>query len=101
MQQLLGRLLVGSVRVQIDRYRMKSAYSIAPSNWLYKNTVMPQHFNARIVCPYCHTPLAVADLEEATLDGCPCLICPECATVLVSQEEEVAASADPEPAFHA
>ena len=50
---------------------MKSAYSIAPSKILYKNTVMLQNFNARIVCPYCHIPLAVADLEEATLDGRP------------------------------
>ena len=62
---------------------------------------MPQNFNARIVCPYCHIPLAVADLDEATLDGRPCLICPECATVLVSQVEEGAAMADTELAFHA
>ncbi len=61
---------------------------------------MSQKFNARIVCPYCHTPLAVADLEEATLDGCPCRICPQCATVLVSQVEEGAAMADTELAFH-
>ena len=68
---------------------------------LYKNTVMRQDFNARIVCPYCHIPLAVADLEEASLNGCRCLICPECATVLVSQAEEVASTSDPEPALHA
>ena len=79
---------------------MKFAYSIAPPNRLYKNTVMHQRPTTRIVCPYCHIPLAVADLEEATLDGCHCLICPECATVLVSQAEEGAAMADPEPAFH-
>ena len=64
---------------------------------------MSQNFNARIICPYCHIPLAVADLEEAILDGRPCLICPECATVLVSQAEARAATPDPEPepAFHA
>ena len=62
---------------------------------------MPQYYNARIVCPYCHIPLAVADLDEATLDGRPCLICPECATVLVSQAEEVAAMPDPETALNA
>ncbi|MGV0951843.1 MAG: hypothetical protein ACOYB3_14335 [Azonexus sp.] len=61
---------------------------------------MPQNFNARIICPYCHIPLAVADLEEATLHGRPCLICPECATVLLSQAEEVAAPVDPEPVLH-
>ena len=89
------------MRASIGNCRMKFAYSIAPSNILYKNTVMPQNFNARIICPYCHIPLAVADLDEATLDGCHCLICPECATVLVSQAEEGAAMANPEPAFHA
>ena len=89
-----------SVRASIEHCRMKFAYSIAPPKRLYKNTVMLQNFNARIVCPYCHIPLAVADLEEATLHGRPCLICPECATVLVSQAEEGAAMADPEPAFH-
>ena len=67
---------------------------------LYKNTVMRQDFNARIVCPYCHIPLAIADLEEATLDGRLCLICPECATVLVSQAEAEAVPIDPEPALH-
>ena len=61
---------------------------------------MPQYYNARIVCPYCHIPMAVADLEEAALDGRFCRICPECATVLVSQAEEVAAKPDPEPALH-
>ena len=61
---------------------------------------MPQNFNARIVCPYCHIPLAVADLEDVTLDGRLCLICPECATVLVSQAEAVAAPVDTEPALH-
>jgi hypothetical protein len=30
---------------------------------------MLQNFNARIICPYCHIPLAVTDLEEASLDG--------------------------------
>jgi RNase P subunit RPR2 len=79
---------------------MKSAYSIAPPKRLYKNTVMLQNFNTRIICPYCRIPLAVADLEEATLHGRPCLICPECATVLISQTEEVVTTVNPEPALH-
>lgn len=61
---------------------------------------MPQNIHARIICPYCHIPLAVADLEAVSLGGCGCLICPECSTVLVSQNEEGAATADPESAFH-
>jgi Zn-finger nucleic acid-binding protein len=63
---------------------------------------MPQNFNPRIICPYCHVPLAIADLEEANLDDRPCLICPECATVLVSlaEAEVQAVTPDPEPAFH-
>ena len=89
------------MRLLIGHCQMKSAYSIAPPKLLYKNTVMPQNVNARIICPYCHIPLAVADLEEANLDGRPYLICPECSTVLVSKAEEVAATVDPEPALHA
>ena len=61
---------------------------------------MLQNFNARIICPYCHIPLAVADLEEASLDGCRCLICPECSTALLSQAEEGAVTVDLEPAFY-
>jgi hypothetical protein len=79
---------------------MKSAYSIAPPKSLYKNTVMRQNFNVRFICPYCHIPLAASELEEASLDGCHCLVCPECSTVLVSQAEEWAATVDLEPALH-
>jgi hypothetical protein len=61
---------------------------------------MPQNFNARIICPYCHIPLAVADLEEATPDGRPCLICPECAAVLASEAQAQVATPVPEPALH-
>ncbi|MBT9520808.1 MAG: hypothetical protein IV101_07910 [Dechloromonas sp.] len=41
----------------------------------------------RIVCPHCHAPLSSAELEQATVDGHLSLICPECASVLVSDRE--------------
>lgn len=41
----------------------------------------------RIVCPHCHAPLSSAELEQATVDGHLSLICPECASVLVSERE--------------
>lgn len=41
----------------------------------------------RIVCPHCHAPLSSAELEQVTLNGHPCLVCPECSTVLVSQPQ--------------
>ena len=42
----------------------------------------------RIVCPHRHTALSTADLEHATLGGCICLLCPECACVLLSESHE-------------
>ena len=41
----------------------------------------------RIVCPHCHAPLSTAELEQATIEGHLCLLCPECASVLVSESE--------------
>ncbi len=41
----------------------------------------------RIVCPHCHAPLASNELEQATIDGHLSLICPECSSVLVSDNE--------------
>ena len=41
----------------------------------------------RIVCPHCHVPLSSAELESAMVDGHLSLICPECASVLVSESE--------------
>lgn len=41
----------------------------------------------RIVCPHCHAPLSAAELEHATVDGALSLICPECATILVSDSK--------------
>lgn len=41
----------------------------------------------RIVCPHCHAPLSTAELEQATVQGTFSLICPECASVLVSERE--------------
>ena len=39
----------------------------------------------RIVCPHCHAPLSSNELEQVTLAGHLCLVCPECSTVLVSE----------------
>lgn len=41
----------------------------------------------RIVCPHCHAPLSSAELEQATINGHLSLLCPECAAVLVSDNE--------------
>lgn len=42
----------------------------------------------RIVCPHCHASLASAELEQASVDGCLSLVCPECSSVLVSDREQ-------------
>ncbi len=42
----------------------------------------------RIVCPYCHAPLGVNELEKVTVDSHDCLICPECASVLITVNED-------------
>lgn len=39
----------------------------------------------RIVCPHCHAPLSSTELEQATIAGHQSLICPECASVLLSE----------------
>lgn len=41
----------------------------------------------RIVCPHCHAPLAANEMEQARVDGCLSLICPECSSVLLSDDE--------------
>jgi len=41
----------------------------------------------RIVCPFCHTPLGVNELEKATVDGHEGLVCPECASILITVDE--------------
>ena len=52
----------------------------------------------RIVCPHCHAPLSTNELEQAMINGLLSLLCPECATVLVS---EAAPEGDPRsPAEH-
>ena len=43
----------------------------------------------RIVCPHCHAPLSTTELEQATVAGQLSLICPECASVLVSEPVSV------------
>lgn len=43
----------------------------------------------RIVCPHCHAPLSSAELEQANINGQLSLICPECASVLVSESKPV------------
>jgi len=40
----------------------------------------------RIVCPYCHTPLSSAQLESASCNGQPCLVCPECDNLLLTAD---------------
>ena len=56
----------------------------------------------RIVCPYCHVPLSTAELEQVTIDAHTCLVCPECATVLVSEpHEDLDAQQPVEPVVHA
>ena len=44
----------------------------------------------RIVCPHCHTPLSIAELEQVTVNGHLSLMCPECSSVLVSEPMEMA-----------
>ena len=46
----------------------------------------------RIVCPHCHAPLSTAELEQATINGCAALLCPECASVLVSDGDRTVES---------
>jgi len=41
----------------------------------------------RIVCPHCHAPLSLAELEQATIAGHLSLICPECSLVLISEPD--------------
>ena len=43
----------------------------------------------RIVCPHCHASLSTTELEQATIAGHHSLICPECASVLVSEPVSV------------
>lgn len=49
----------------------------------------------RIVCPFCHASLGVNELEVASIGGHHCLVCPECASFLVTVNEE----ADDHPAI--
>jgi uncharacterized protein YbaR (Trm112 family) len=42
----------------------------------------------RIVCPHCHGSLAFHELEQAEMSGRRCLLCPDCASVLVSESAE-------------
>lgn len=42
----------------------------------------------RILCQHCHASLAIHELEQAEMDGRHCLLCPDCASVLVSESAE-------------
>lgn len=44
----------------------------------------------RIVCPHCHAPLSTAELEQIIIGGQLSLICPECASILVSEPVDAA-----------
>jgi uncharacterized protein YbaR (Trm112 family) len=49
----------------------------------------------QLVCPACHVPLSLAELERVTFDHHAELICPECAMVLFREDvlpEHVVAS---------
>ena len=39
----------------------------------------------RILCPHCHASLAIAELEQARCEGLLSLVCPECASVVVTE----------------
>ena len=43
----------------------------------------------RIVCPFCHIPLSLQELEPVQLNEHTCLICPECEGVLVTEEQYI------------
>jgi hypothetical protein len=53
----------------------------------------------RIVCPHCHAPLSTAELEQILVGGQSSLICPECASVLVSEPIDAAEPPTPDEAF--
>ena len=63
------------------------AYSIALHKQLYKITVTKESKMIRIVCPHCHAPLSIAELEQVTCNGQLSLVCPECSVVLVSEQQ--------------
>jgi len=42
----------------------------------------------RILCPHCHVSLSPYELEQADINDQPCLLCPDCAAVLVSETFE-------------
>lgn len=54
----------------------------------------------RIVCPGCHSPLSIAELEQATIDGQLSLVCPECSMLLLSEpvDEHLTQTAEEAPA---
>ena len=42
----------------------------------------------RILCPHCHASLSTYELEQAEINGQHCLLCPDCASVLVSERAD-------------
>ena len=42
----------------------------------------------RILCPHCHVSLSASELEQADINNQRCLLCPDCAAVLVSEAFE-------------
>ena len=42
----------------------------------------------RILCPHCHVSLSPNELEQADINDQRCLLCPDCAAVLVSETSE-------------
>ena len=64
---------------------MPNAYSIAPTELLYKITVFKEPFMIRIVCPFCHAPLGANELEMAAFDVHACLVSPASGTLSVTE----------------
>ena len=42
----------------------------------------------RTVCPFCHTPLSLQELEPVDLGEYSGLACPECAGILVTEGQD-------------
>ena len=49
----------------------------------------------RILCPHCHVSLSASELEQAEINDQRCLLCPDCAAVLVSEPCEAGCQATP------
>jgi len=67
---------------------MLNTYSIAERLILYRITVLKERAMFRTVCPFCHVPLSLQELEAVELGEHAGLACPECAGVLVTEGQD-------------